>query len=101
MQTYIGLVTVGVMATALMGCSQDWRYPIEKGGEHGFVDAKGRIVIETRREGVRGFSEGLAPFWDKEQFGFLDLNGEVAISPQFDSVGEFSKEGLAPVRIEG
>ncbi len=43
--------------------------------------------------------EPLFRIWDNDgKEGFIDVNGNIVIKPQFDAVGEFS-EGLAPVLI--
>jgi hypothetical protein len=44
---------------------------------------------------VRKFSDNLAPFRAADKkFGYMDVNGKVAIKPQFESVGYF-KDGIA------
>jgi WG containing repeat len=44
-------------------------------------------------------NDAIFPVWDKDgKEGFIDVNGNVVIKPQFEAVGEFS-EGLAPVMI--
>ena len=44
------------------------------------------------------FSDGLAPVQVGDRWGYIDKNGKVAISPQFNDARGFSS-GLAPVGI--
>lgn len=43
------------------------------------------------------FSDGLAPIFDGQKYGYMDKNGKVVISPKFASSMDFS-EGLASAR---
>lgn len=73
------------------------RYFLEK---YGFMDTKGRIVIEPKFDYVEWFHEGLVGVQLQGKWGFIDKTGKFVISPQFDEVGDFS-EGLAPVKLNG
>jgi hypothetical protein len=72
---------------------------VESDGNKGFIDKSGKLVIKGEEFlEARGFSEGLAAVWGKNQkFGYIDKTGAFAIQPQFDRVGDFS-EGLAAVQ---
>lgn len=61
-----------------------------------------RWLVTPRFLQAYSFSEGLASVQDynTEKFGYIDHNGKMAISSQYDSGGEFS-EGLASVLING
>ena len=72
-----------------------------KGGEFFIIDRSGsenQIEI-SELEDVRHFSEGLAPFRVKGQWGFIFTDGSVAIGPNYKSVGYFSN-GLAWAKTE-
>ncbi len=81
---------------------------LKPGRRFGFIDREGRMVIEPKFVGAKGFSEGLAPaavphvheivggkipLW-----GFIDASGEFVIPPQFYDADPFS-EGLAGVEV--
>lgn len=67
----------------------------------GFIDKTGKIVIDnTNYTLVRNFSEGLAPAYKDEKYGFIDVNGNVVIDFKYDKVYDFS-EGLACVEKDG
>lgn len=84
------------------------------GNRIGFIDMNGKLVIpavfsasvpgkdyEGRLDlGKYSFSEGLSPYYDAESstWGFIDINGEIAIEAGFDGVHGFS-DGLAQVAI--
>lgn len=47
---------------------------------------------------TKGISFSLYPFYDGVKWGYMNKQGQIIISPKYDSVGIFS-EGLAPVLI--
>jgi hypothetical protein len=67
-----------------------------------YVDASGKVVIDTAFRFAREFSEGLAPFHDpaSDRWGLLDLQGRVAVEPRFDHVAGL-RQGLAAVELQG
>lgn len=79
---------------------------VQKDGKWGFINTKGQLVIPCQYiNAFDGFSEGLVPV-DKKiekstyEYVFINTNGEVAISGQFDFAKSFS-EGLAGVKKDG
>lgn len=64
----------------------------------GFMDRKGKVVIEPRFEMVNDFGEGLAAvrIQSHDAWGFIDRAGDRVISPKYDRVDRFS-EGLCAV----
>lgn len=67
------------------------------------VDRKGTVVTKLsdhpiRIEVIGTFSEGLATASVKGRMGYIDVRGEIAISPQFDGGSSFH-EGLAAVKV--
>src|SRR5262249_47864318 len=68
-----------------------------------YIDKNGKVILDLG-DWFRGggqFSEGLAPFADKnDNHGFIDKSGQIVISAHFQETDEFA-EGLAAVRIGG
>lgn len=59
------------------------------------IDKKGEIkFILKQAESVENFSEGLAVVCVNKKYGYVDKEGNIVISPQFDFADSFS-EGLA------
>jgi hypothetical protein len=95
---------------------------VRLGERWGFVDGNGHFAVDPVHHGLLPFSCGLAVFSDspppfdranfgrietKEignddtgRFGYLNLEGEVSVSPRFRRVRSFS-EGMAGVEIDG
>lgn len=67
-----------------------------------YIDRVGRFVFgEQRFFAAEAFSEGLAAVsYDGEQYGYIDLLGNLAIELQFANAESF-REGLAPVQFGG
>jgi len=78
-------------------------FPIRQGiQKHGYMDSKGRVVIESRFAWTEPFAEGLAAVQvgslDTGKFGYIDEGGKLVIPAQFEKAEEFS-EGLAAVQV--
>ena len=71
-----------------------WSY---KSG-YGFIDSRGRIIVEPRYRMVHDFSDGMAAVQNKEElWGFIDATGKLVIDFVFTKEpGDFS-EGWAVV----
>lgn len=65
----------------------------------GYVNTKGKWVIDAKYDGAHAFSESLAGVKDhkKLKWGFINKKGEKVIGFKFDDVGSFS-DGLAPAK---
>lgn len=76
-------------------------FKIKVNGKYGFMNGKGKVVIQPQFEGVNDFSEGLANIYVRGRFGtgYIDETGKVAITPAFDIGSDFS-EGLAWVGFD-
>ncbi|MEA5511773.1 WG repeat-containing protein [Crocosphaera sp. UHCC 0190] len=85
--------------------------------DYGYINKTGNLVIKSPKNdadftGAQSFSEGLGAvatsgggrdaggWYPATNWGYLDKNGKLVISPQFDDAGSFA-EGLAPVAIQG
>lgn len=75
------------------------RARVRDGATHGILDEAGKFTPHPWLvfEGTR-YAEGLIAVRKDGKVGYLDLDGSLAIAPQFDHGGAFS-EGLAPVRL--
>jgi hypothetical protein len=72
-----------------------------RGGNYGFIDRSGVVVIPPKFSYVGVFSEGKAPAsLDGTAYGYIDKSGEMVIAPKYGFAGSFS-QGLAPVRTDG
>lgn len=69
-------------------------------GKKGFIDSKGREVVELKYSAAKDFSEGLASVKLKGLYGFINENGDTVIPHQFEYANSF-KNGFASVKING
>lgn len=69
---------------------------IEHSGKYGFVNDKGKIVIDIQFDDIQEFHEGLAAVFLYGKWGFINKRGKFIVQPQFSKVGDFS-EGRAYV----
>lgn len=56
---------------------------ISKDKKYGFVNAKGKVIINMIYDGADVFSEGLAPVLKDGKWGFINERGEIVIDFQF------------------
>jgi hypothetical protein len=73
---------------------------IQKNGKFGFVDARGRLHIPNRYEGIAPFSEGLAAVKILSKWGFINASDKIVINPSYTSVTSFDN-GIAIVERAG
>jgi hypothetical protein len=71
------------------------------GNDEWIIDSSGNFLPMQPLvlDGIR-YSEGLIAVRRDRKLGYMDLDGHVAIEPQYDQGGEFA-EGLAPVQLDG
>lgn len=69
---------------------------VEHNGKYGFVNDKGKIVIDTQFDDIKDFHEGLAAVFLYGKWGFINKKGKFVVQPQFSKVGNFN-EGRAYV----
>lgn len=74
-------------------------YPVVVGGNVGYIDGTGAMVIPAQFTAARPFSEGLAAVrtGPDDKWGYIDKTGALVIEPQFADVAPFS-EGRAAVQ---
>jgi len=75
-------------------------YAIIQNGKWGYMDKRGKTVIQPRFENAAGFSEGLAAVrirvGSRGQWGYIDQRGLLIIVPQYEIAGDFH-DGVARV----
>ncbi|MDO5971726.1 WG repeat-containing protein [Flavivirga aquimarina] len=64
----------------------------------GFIDNKGKWVIEPQYAKVRSFSNGLAPVLKGKSWGYINTKGEEVTGFIYKDAEIFSADGLAPVK---
>lgn len=67
---------------------------------YGLTDRTGKIIAEPQYQAIGEFSQGLARFQQDDHYGFLAVDGAVAIPADFTQAEPFS-EGLAAVEVDG
>ena len=89
----------------LLSQQVDELFVIRKDGHNGYMDRRGKIVIQSHFESwERDFAEGRAAYGvsptpsdiDHTKFGYIDEQGQVVVPAQFDEAQDFS-EGLAAI----
>jgi hypothetical protein len=86
--------------------SEGLAWVVVENGAPTAINTKGEIKITLQdAETVKIFSEGLAAFSimkdGTEQWGFVDADGKVVITPQFSAIGNFSEGKCAVLNKEG
>lgn len=69
-------------------------------GKSGFIDKKGKWVIQPEFEQLGFFNEGMAAFRKRNKWGFINKVGKPVIKDQFDAVFAF-RDGKARVKLKG
>jgi hypothetical protein len=65
------------------------RLVVRKDKQHGFMDRQGRVIGDLAYDEVGGFHDGLAKVRIGQQWGYLNLDGDMAIKPQFGIAFDF------------
>ncbi len=69
-----------------------------KDGKWGFVDAKGKLMIEYQYEDAQSFSHGFAAVCVDGKWGYIDEYNHQIVEPKFDVVTPISEAGSASVK---
>ena len=90
-----------VCVVIILSCSREAEkkeprelFRVRQSDKIGYVNRKGRVVIQPQFEESGEFAEGLAGVRIGSKWGYINEKGKIVINPQFDAVGEFS-DGLA------
>src|SRR5262245_25237167 len=104
LSTLAMLAMLWIMALGCQGRAGDKNpsglFVITQGGRQGYIDKKGKIVINPQFERAYGFTEGLAPVMLGGRIGYIDTDGKFAVNPQYEDAFSFY-EGLAAVKAGG
>jgi hypothetical protein len=69
------------------------------GGEYGFIDKTGTMVVNPKFKDASPFYQGLAAVRIDDKWGYIDSTGKVIIEAQYQQAGGFSADGLAVVKV--
>ena len=69
-------------------------------GKSGFIDKKGKWVIQPEFEQLGFFKDGMAAFRKRNKWGFMNKTGKPVIKEQYDAVFAF-EDGKARVKWKG
>lgn len=69
-------------------------------GLWGFIDNKGKVVIEPKFKEAKSFSNGLAAVFDGENWGFIKMDGTLVIDYQYAFADYFTPAGMCIVGDE-
>ena len=75
-------------------------YVAYEGGQFGYINPDGEMVIEPRYEIAYVFRDGLAPVRVGEKWGYIDSTGRYVIEPEYLKITPF-KKGFARVHVDG
>jgi hypothetical protein len=97
-----GIAAVLVLAIAfILLLAPPHLHPVTINGRAGYINQKGKLIIQPQFETAGEFSEGLAPVRTAGKWGYVNRQGTLTIPPQFDMADPFSKDGLALVASAG
>ncbi|GEQ85218.1 hypothetical protein ULMS_07260 [Patiriisocius marinistellae] len=103
---FFGILLNGKMNT-ISGADKVWDFPegekltyARKDKLIGFVNNKGEWVIAPTFHKARAFSNGLAPVFNDDDWGFIDETGKEVIPFQYRDAETFAENGLAPVKVK-
>ena len=73
----------------------------EESPKWGFIDKKGKMVVEPQFDDVYPFGDGLYKVEVNGKYGFIDKKGKMVVEPQFERVGYSFEDGLCKVKLNG
>ncbi|MGN0548727.1 MAG: WG repeat-containing protein [Acutalibacteraceae bacterium] len=74
---------------------------VKFGDKWGYVDSKGKVVINAKYEEARSFSCGLAGVKENGVWNFINEKGTTVINTGFDNVVDFGTSGKCFVEAKG
>ena len=78
--------------------SEDGLTAFKKGNKWGFVDSKGKVVIEPQYEGARSFANGLAGVCVDGKWGFINKDNKIVIKCSYVDTDYFNADGSCMVK---
>jgi hypothetical protein len=75
-------------------------YPVQLGGQWGYINKSGAMEITPRFQNASDFHEGLAAVRESNRWKYINSKGDVVIEGSFSNITRFS-EGKAAVQIDG
>ncbi|MBP5241278.1 MAG: WG repeat-containing protein, partial [Bacteroidales bacterium] len=75
------VITAITVPLANMFAQSTAMFPIDVGGDWGFMDKTGNVVIEPQFTEAGDFSEGLAKVSVDWKWGYIDQTGKFVIKP--------------------
>lgn len=76
---------------------------VKLGDKWGAIDKKGKLKIQPMYYALRPLGEGLLAYKDDSKdnyYGIMDTSGKIIKPKQFESIGAFNDNGLAPVGMD-
>jgi len=70
----------------------------KSGGRYSFRRPDGSLQFNKTFEDAHSFRDGVAPVKINGKWGFVNSNGEIAVSPQFDHISQPREDGVWYVR---
>jgi hypothetical protein len=97
----VGMTPGAAEAERLAAQFYEGRLTVSDDYHNAFLDPQGKLIKPaTPADDILGYSEGLAAFQATYRWGFLALDGKVAIAPTWDQAQPFA-QGLAAVERQG
>jgi len=84
----------GAQLTPVEDC-ENYLFPVRLRGKQGFIDRRGRLVIQPTFDQVYPFSDGLAGALEGTRWGYISKTGEWVIPPRYFTAGMFSHDRAA------
>lgn len=75
-------------------------FVIEKDSFFGLADNYGKVILDPKYFIINPFSEGLAAFLSYKAWGFVNIDGNTVIAPQYETAENFNN-GISKVSICG
>jgi hypothetical protein len=77
-----------------------FHYFSRKSHKYGYLNLEGKYAIQPQFDAATPFKNGYAAVQKNGKWGFINTSGVPITGFDFDSLGDFSSEGLAPVVIK-
>lgn len=74
---------------------------VKQDGKWGFVDKKGKMIIEPQYEDAHSFSNGFAAVKKEGKWGFINADNKVCIGCDFEDASDFNESGNVFINRDG